>query len=116
MTRTLLTMKMIKDLPDLEIIKILIQDRKSDCTNVYAPQYLKLVSLERKIDKNEIIEIKEFDLKRMSKNIDELKAWIKDSEMEGKVDRSDSFYPIYKNLTELKDKIDEDADLEAVQN
>lgn len=58
MTRTLLTIQMIKDLSDIEILKILVEDRKTTCTNPYAPQYIKLVDLERKLERGEIKSIK----------------------------------------------------------
>lgn len=36
----------------------------------------------------------------------DLQEWIIESEMEGHLDKEDSFYPIYMNLNELKSKLE----------
>ena len=40
--------------------------------------------------------------------IDKLQEWIVESEMQGLIDVSDSFYPAYKQLDFLKQKLEEE--------
>jgi len=42
---------------------------------------------------------------------DILNEWIIESEMEGHLDKEDSFYPIYVNLEELRSKIEGDSEI-----
>ena len=51
-----------------------------------------------------------YDKKRHNiiKCAENLQNWILESEMEGTLDKKDPFYPIYKNLEELKTKISDE--------
>lgn len=51
-------------------------------------------------------------VKTMIETIPDMQQWIIDSEMGGKLDKTDPFYPIYVNLTELESKMKDEIDLE----
>lgn len=48
---------------------------------------------------------------KLSTCVSKLKDWIIDSEMGGTLDKSDPFYPAYKQLLILEEKIDEEEQL-----
>jgi hypothetical protein len=43
---------------------------------------------------------------KLIQSCNDLQEWIIESEMEGLLDKEDSFYPIYKNLGELRSKLE----------
>lgn len=45
------TMKALSSMTDLEIIRGILAERRSDCTNVYSPLYKKLSELYNKVEK-----------------------------------------------------------------
>ncbi len=49
---------------------------------------------------------------KLSTCISKLKDWIIHSEMGGSLDKSDSFFPAYKQLLILEEKIDEEENLD----
>ena len=46
------TIKELKEVTNKKLIQTLIVERKSDCTNIYAPLYKRLQQLENWVDKN----------------------------------------------------------------
>ncbi len=43
---------------------------------------------------------------KLIQSCNDLQEWIIESEMEGLLDKEDSFYPIYMNLKELRSKLE----------
>ena len=49
------TMKMLKEYTDYELLQSLVYERRSDCTNIYAPMNQRLIKLQRKLERKETL-------------------------------------------------------------
>ena len=56
----------------------------------------------------EIKKILKYNTTKLSTCVSKLKDWIIDSEMGGELDKTDTFYPTYKQLIILEEKIEEE--------